>query len=580
VSRAPSDAKTKMEKLCGIPASPGLASGRAFIYRSTELSIPRSKISDAEAEQRRLDAALEAAKIEIKALREIAVDEAGAKEAAIFDAHSLFLQDPALLSEVISAIQEAKVNAEAAWMDAIEAFAAQMEALEEEVFRARAADIRDVGRRVLRFLLGVEEEDPLSEKSIILAKDLTPSDTIRLNKDLVLAFCTAEGGPTSHTAILAKALGIPAVVGIGPEILDLPDGALLLVDGARGELTINPDDATHGAFRKLQEQAFLHAARELEDAYEPATTLDGHQVEIVANVGNPQDARVALEHGAEGIGLLRTEFLYLDRKTAPDEEEQLSAYSAILEVMERRPVVVRTIDVGGDKELPYLDLGHEANPFLGWRAIRMCLDRPAFFKTQLRALLRASPGHDVRIMFPMIATLEEVQSARTMVEEARQEVANAGHAMAEEIQLGIMVEVPSVAVLADLFAGEVDFFSIGTNDLTQYTLAAERTNERVAHLGDPCHPAVLRQIKRVIEAGHNSGIWVGLCGEMAGDPEAVPLLLGFGLDEFSMAPSSIPHIKAVVRLWSLEAAQRVARNVLDFPSAQAVREYVRKQRPS
>lgn len=420
----------------------------------------------------------------------------------------------------------------------------------------------------------------LTTPSIILARDLTPSDTVRLDKSLVLGFCTAGGGPTSHTAILAKALSLPAIVGLGSELLDLSDGTPLLVDGERGEVIADPSDATRQEYENRRLRTTATKKAELEMAHEPAITQDGHQVEIVANVGNSEDAHFALLQGAEGIGLLRTEFLYLDRQSAPNEDEQLAAYDSILDVMENRPVVVRTLDVGGDKELPYLDLGKETNPFLGWRAIRMCLDQPNFFKIQLRALLRASPGHDLRIMFPMIATIDEVRRSRTLLNEARDEVEAAGHPCADRIQVGIMVEVPSVAVLADIFAHEVDFFSIGTNDLTQYTMAAERTNEKVAHLGDACHPAVLRQIKRVLDAAHGQGIWVGLCGELAGDPEAAPILLGLGLDEFSMAPSSIPHAKTIIRSWTLKQAQQLASHVLDLDSAAAVREYVRKHRRS
>ena len=453
--------------------------------------------------------------------------------------------------------------------------------MEDEYFRARAADIRDVGRRVVCILLGIDEVDlsTLNIPSIIIARDLTPSDTVRLDKNLVLGFCTAEGGPTSHTAIIAKALDLPAVVGAGNDVLDIPSSSLLLLDGQQGEIVVDPTKALQLEFTERKRNHEIRSSEELENALEPAITLDGFEIEVVANAGNLQDAQMALERGAEGIGLLRTEFLYLDRATAPNEDEQLAAYDQILDVMGGRPVVVRTIDVGGDKELPYLDLGQEANPFLGWRAIRMCLDQPDFFKIQLRALLRSSPGHDLRIMFPMIATLEEVRRAKALLDESRDEVCAGGAAVAESIQIGIMVEIPSVAVLADQFAKEVDFFSIGTNDLTQYTMAAERTNEKVAHLGDACHPAVLRQIKRVLEAAHDQGIWVGLCGELAGDPDAVPVLLGLGLDEFSMAPASIPHAKTILRRWSKADAEKLAEEVLDFDSAEDVRERVRTTQP-
>jgi phosphoenolpyruvate-protein phosphotransferase len=565
----------------GIPASPGISHGPAFIYLVQDLIVPRRKIQDSEGELKRLDKAITIASEQIASLQTKAETETGTEEAAIFEAHALFLQDPTLITAVHEAIQGQSLNAEAAWIDAIKANASNLEALEDEYFRARAADVRDVGQRVLRILLGVAESDltDLTKPSIVVAHDLTPSDTVRLDKSLVTGFCTAEGGPTSHTAILAKALGLPAVVGIGRSILDLKYGDPLLVDGGRGEVIAFPDEKTIQEFETRRQKIEAQALAELETANEPAITTDGRQVEVVANIGSPQEAQIALDHGAEGIGLLRTEFLYLDRHEAPNEEEQLAAYEAILDVMEDRPVVVRTIDVGGDKELPYLDLGIEANPFLGWRAIRMSLDKPDLFKTQLRALWRASPSHDLRIMFPMIATLDEVRRAQVLLQEAHDEVLAAGYDVAGRIQVGIMVEVPSVAVLADLFAREVDFFSIGTNDLTQYTLAAERTNEKVAHLGDACHPAVLRQIQRILEAAHEEGIWVGLCGELAGDPDAVPILLGLELDEFSMAPSSIPHAKTIIRNWSQSDAQSLATEVLDLDSAEAVREYVRSYRP-
>ena len=575
-------AKKMNLKYQGIPASAGISMGPVFAYLKQDIIIPRHQITDTDGEVKRLEDALSTAKSQIADLFSKAKAEVADKEAAIFEAHALFLQDPTLITAVHESIMQQRLNAEAAWMEAVEDNAAKLEALEDEYFSARAVDIRDVGQRVIRILLGVAESDltALSDPSIILARDLTPSDTIRLDKSLVLGFITAEGGPTSHTAILAKALGLPAVVGLGMEILALENETPLLVDGERGEVVAYPDETTRQEFVARHHKAAVRAETESKVAHEPAITQDGHQFEIVANIGSPQEASFALEQGAEGIGLLRTEFLYLDRKTEPGEEEQLAAYDQIMDVMEDRPVVARTLDVGGDKELPYLNLGHEANPFLGWRAIRMCLDQPDFFKVQLRAFWRASPGHDLRIMFPMIATLDEVRRAKALLEEAGDEVKAAGHTIAKQIQVGIMVEVPSVVVLADLFAREVDFFSIGTNDLTQYTLAAERTNEKVAHLGDACHPAILRQIKRILDAAHDQGIWVGLCGELAGDPDAVPILIGLGLDEFSMAPSSIPHAKAIIRHWSLEQAQQLAAHVIDLDSAAAVREYVRRHDPS
>ncbi len=568
-----------MHTFQGIPASPGIAIGPAFKLQETELSIKHTTVSNVEMEIERFEAAVSEAAVQIGAIKEKAISEASPEEAAIFDAHALFLQDPALIDAIQEAIREQALNAEAAVSDGVEAQASALEALQDAYFSARAADVRDVGQRLLRILLGVSEVDlsSLTQPSIIVAKDLSPSDTVRLNKQMVLGFLTALGGPTSHTAILAKALSLPAVLGVGDAVLEIGSGVTVALDGSNGEVVADPDKKTQADF--VQRKAIFddQSAAALTRAHEPATTKDRVEVEIVANVGNPEDTQQALDHGAEGIGLLRTEFLYMERPSAPDEGEQLAAYDTILDLMQDRPVVVRTLDVGGDKAIPYLDLGEEANPFLGWRAIRMTLDEPDFFKIQLRALLRASPGHDLRIMFPMVATLSELRSARALLEEARGEVIEAGHPVAERVQVGIMVEVPSVVVLADRFAKEVDFFSIGTNDLTQYTLAAERTNEKVAHLGDACHPAVLRQIQRVIEAAHKEGIWVGLCGELAGDADAIPILLGMGLDEFSMAPASIPRAKDIIRKWIIADAQALIATVLDLDTAEEVRAYIRGQ---
>ncbi|MEW6569454.1 MAG: phosphoenolpyruvate--protein phosphotransferase, partial [Chloroflexota bacterium] len=550
--------------LRGIAAAPGLASGPAAIWPDESLTVPRHADADPLAERQRLEEARRGVQEDLVGLKEKVTQEAGAAEAAIFEAHAMILADTSLLKRAEAGL-EGGLNAEAAWMDAVEFFASQLAALPDPTLSARALDVRDVGQRVLRRLLGKEPDQALrlARPSVIVARDLAPSQTASLDKSLVRAFCTAEGGPTSHTAILARALGLPAVVGLGKDLLETPEGALLLVDGSQGAVIISPDEQTSAAFDERSQAASARAEAELAEASQPAVTRDGRRVEVVANVGSVEDAEAALQFGAEGIGLLRTEFLYLDRRTAPTEDEQVQAYARILEIMGQRPVVVRTLDVGGDKPLPYLDLGTEANPFLGWRAIRMCLDRPEFFLVQLRALLRAGAGHDLRIMFPMVSTLEEVRRAKALLDQARRQLAVQGLPAAERVQVGIMVEVPSVAMLAGLFAREVDFFSIGTNDLTQYTLAAERTNERVAHLSDALHPAVLRQIQRVIEAGHARGIWVGVCGELAGEPEAIPILLGLALDEFSVAPPLIPRAKAVLRQWTLRSAQALAAGAVE-----------------
>ena len=563
----------------GIPAALGIAMGSSFRYYEPDFDIPLRDIEYPSEELMRFKAALQKARGRLLDLKRKAERDAGSQAAGIFDAHALFLEDPALMASVKTVVHDRLVNIEIAWDESIENYAQRMEALGDDTFRARALDIRDVGELVLKILLEIDEIDlsSLTVPSVILAEDLTPSATARLDKSFVLAFCTSKGGPTSHTAILAKAMGIPAVVGIGPSILELSNDAPLLVDGTQGEVVAFPDEETLKDYGIRRDLADALSKVEIKMADKPAITIDGYQVEVVANVGNVSDAESALNLGAEGIGLLRTEFLYLDREDAPNEEEQLAVYSTILDLMQDRPVVVRTLDVGGDKELPYLDLGQEANPFLGWRAIRMCLDRPDFFKIQLRAILRASSDHDVRIMFPMVSTIEEVRKARALLAEAREDVLKSGQPVSDKYQIGIMVEVPSVVIMADQFAQEVDFFSIGTNDLTQYTMAAERVNEKVSGLNDPCHPAILRQIEHVIKTAHQGGIWVGLCGEMAGDPEAVPILLGLGLDEFSMAPASIPRIKALVRLWTLEDARQLAAEVVNLGSAEEVRERVRRK---
>jgi phosphoenolpyruvate-protein phosphotransferase len=557
-----------------------MAEGPVVCYQEEQLHIPRYAIKDPETEYTRLMKDVNKAIEEIAIIKEGLEREGAVSEAAVFDAHKMFLEDPSLLEMAKDAIQRG-LNAESAWMDAVEFFAKAISAVPDETLSARSADVRDVGRRVLRILCGIKEEPPLvlREPSIILALDLAPSQTATLEKAMISGLCTAAGGPTSHTAILAKALGIPALVGLGEEVLHIESGAYAILDANAGVLVAKPDYSMLEDFRQRWNQAKEVNQEEQKLASLPAMTKDGYQVEVVANVGSLNDTISAIQHGAEGIGLLRTEFLYLGRKEAPEENEQVDIYKPILDLMAQRPVVVRTLDIGGDKEIPYLKMAHEENPFLGWRAIRICLDQPDLFKTQLRALLRASSGHDVRIMFPMVATLGEVRAAKQAFYEAKREIESDGHPFSQKIQLGIMVEVPSVVVMADRFAREVDFFSIGTNDLTQYTFAADRGNERVVYLSDPCHPAVLRQIKRVIEVGHQSGIWVGLCGEMAGDPDGVPILLGLGLDEFSISSAGIPHAKAIIRGWTMAAAERLADDVLELESAEEVRELVRKSSP-
>jgi phosphoenolpyruvate-protein phosphotransferase len=571
-----------VKTLQGIAASRGIAIGPAFHFRRVDLRFERYKVGDPAAEWTRFQAALEMACEQLADVYAKAEAESGAEQAAIFQSHTMMLEDPELLEAVQTSIEGQGVNAESALSDAAEMYAQMLEALDDEYFRARAADVRDVATRVLRILLGVAESPTagLATSSIILARDLTPSDTVLLDKTLVMGFCTAEGGATSHTAILARGLGLPAVVGAGPEVLQVPDGATLVLDGNGGTLLVEPNEETVAEYRARQTAAATVLAQARRMAHEPAITRDSHRVEIVANIGNVEGARTALEAGAEGVGLLRTEFLYLERDHLPDEEEQYRAYRAIVDVFGNRPVILRTLDIGGDKALPYLDLPYEMNPFLGLRAIRLCLARPELFRPQLRAALRAGAGRNLKLMFPMVATVAEVQAVRAMLEECRTELSAEGRPVAEEMEVGIMIEIPAAALMADHLAAEVDFFSIGTNDLSQYTLAADRTNAQVAPLASGFQPSVLRLVRDVITAAHTQGKWVGLCGELASEPLAIPILLGLGLDEFSMNPLAVPLAKQIIRALTLDEAREVAQAALELDSPDKVQALVRERVPA
>ncbi len=568
-----------MRKVRGIAASPGIAIGPAFRFERATLQVERHTVDDPEAEWARLEAALKAAHIQLEEIYAKAATESGAETAAVFEAQAMMLEDPELLDTLRSAIIEQHQNAEAALVDASEAYAQALEALDDEYLRARAADVRDVAARVLRELLGMAESPTaaLVIPSIILARDLTPSDTALLDKALVLGFCIAEGGATSHTAILARGLGLPAVVGAGPEVLAIPNGTSLILDGSEGTLIVEPSPETITAYQARRTALTDVMAEAQSHAAEPAVTLDGHRVEVVANIGNVEGAHAAVANGAEGVGLLRTEFLYLERDHLPDEEEQFEAYRAIADVFGTRPVILRTLDVGGDKELPSLTLPKEMNPFLGLRAIRLSLARPDLFRPQLRAALRAAAGHNLKLMFPMVATAQEIREARAILEACRAELSAEGLATPEQLDVGIMVEIPSAAIMADQLAEEVDFFSIGTNDLTQYTMAADRTNPAVSYLVSGLQPAVLRLIKMVIDAAHAHGKWVGMCGELAGEPLAIPILLGLGLDEFSMNPPAIPIAKQIIRSLSLVEAQTIAARALALDTPEAIQELVRSE---
>ena len=570
-----------MQAIKGIAASRGIAIGPAFHFKRTSLEFQRCTVDDVAAEWARFESALGVAHRQLEAIIDQATREHGTEHAAIFEAQAMMLDDPELLGAVRTAVETDHSNAEAALSQAAEAYAQMLAALDDEYLKARAADVRDVGNRVLRVLLGVAES-PTSElrsPSIILADDLAPSDTVLLDKTRVLGFCTARGGATSHTAILARGLSLPAVVGAGDEVLALPAKASLIVDGTEGNLVVDAGDDVIAAYRARQAVAAAVQAQATAQAWQPALTQDGHQVEVVANIGNVESARVALEAGAEGVGLLRTEFLYLERSNLPTEEEQYQAYKAIADTFGQLPVVLRTLDIGGDKELPYLHLPAEQNPFLGVRAIRLCFVRPDLLRPQLRAALRAGAGNNLKLMFPMVATVSEARQARALAEECRAGLLAEGKQVAMAMEVGIMVEIPAAAVMADQLAKVVDFFSIGTNDLSQYTMAADRTNAQVAPLASGFQPAVLRLIRDVIVAAHHEGKWVGLCGELAGEPAAIPILLGLGLDEFSMSSPAIAVAKQVIRSLTLDQARRVAAEVLMLESAETVQQRVRERIP-
>ena len=531
-----------MSKLIkGIAASDGVAIAKAYLLVEPDLSFTNEKITDTDAEIKKFRNALEASKIELTKIRNNAEKSLGADKAAIFDAHLLVLDDPELIQPIEDKIANEKVNAPEALNEVTTQFITIFESMDNEYMRERAADIRDVSKRVLAHLLGVELPNPsmIDESVVIIGNDLTPSDTAQLNKEFVQGFVTNIGGRTSHSAIMSRSLEIAAVVGTKSITHEVKQGDMVIVDGITGDVIIDPTEDELIAYQNKRER-FFEDKKELQKLRDAETvTVDGEHAELAANIGTPDDLYGVMENGAEGIGLYRTEFLYMGRDQMPTEDEQFEAYKKVLETMKDKRVVVRTLDIGGDKELPYLNLPKEMNPFLGYRAIRLCLDQQDIFRTQLRALLRASAYGKLNIMFPMVATIKEFRDAKAILLEEKDKLTSEGQEVADDIEVGIMVEIPSTAALADIFAKEVDFFSIGTNDLIQYTMAADRMSERVSYLYQPYNPAILRLVKQVIEASHKEGKWTGMCGEMAGDQTAVPLLLGLGLDEFSMSATSI-----------------------------------------
>ncbi len=560
----------------GISVSPGIALGRVAHFRSQLPAVTYDTVADPQAERNRLRGAVRTAIGELERVLATASARLGEEQATILEAHIVILQDPVLVEAVEQHIDEERLNAAAAWQLETDRLADSYRALDDPYMRARAADIQDVSRRVLRQLLAGEAPTlSFDEPVVLIASDLLPSDTASLDVSKVLGICTAAGGATSHSAILARALGIPAVAGLGVALLDLAEGRLVALDGAQGMLWPHPTEEEIALLEKRRREWRAEQERLRQAGARPAQTLDGHHVAVWANIGRPAEVGPALEYGAEGVGLFRTEFLFLDRSTAPDEDEQFAAYREAARSLGNRPLIIRTLDIGGDKPIRYLEQPHEENPFLGLRGIRYCLHYPALFKTQLRAILRAGADHDIRLMFPMIGTPAELQAARAILQDVQRDLQAAGEPTNADVPVGIMIEVPSAVAVADRLARESAFFSIGTNDLTQYVMAADRGNAGVAQLADALQPAVLRMIAQTAAAAHTARIPVGMCGELAGNPLAAPLLVGLGLDELSMSAPAIPRVKAALGALTRAQAEAIAQRALQLDTAAAVAAYLK-----
>ena len=557
-----------VEMLKGIAASDGVAVAKAYLLVQPDLSFSKVSVEDTAAEEARLDDALAKSTAELQQIRDKAAQTLGEAEAQVFDAHLMVLSDPEMIGQIKQNVTDNKVNAEAALKEVTDMYIGMFEAMDDNAYmQERAADIKDVAKRILAHLLNVTLPNPsmINEEVVVVAHDLTPSDTAQLDRNFVKAFVTDIGGRTSHSAIMARSLEIPAIVGTMEITAKVKAGDILAVNGIIGDVIVNPTDDQAAEFVEAG-KAYAEQKAEWEKLKDAETvTADGKHFELAANIGTPKDLEGVHNNGAEAVGLYRTEFLYMDSPDFPTEEDQYKAYKAVLEGMAGKPVVVRTMDIGGDKELPYLKLPHEMNPFLGYRALRISLSELGddMFRTQLRALLRASAHGNLRIMFPMVATLKEFRTAKKMYEEERQKLIDEGVEISNEIQVGIMIEIPAAAVLADKFAKEVDFFSIGTNDLIQYTMAADRMNEQVSYLYQPYNPSILRLIKNVIDSAHAEGKWAGMCGEMAGDQTAVPLLVGMGLDEFSMSATSVLKTRSLMKRLSTTDMQELAKRALE-----------------
>lgn len=566
--------------ISGILASPGIAFGKALLLKEDEIIIDRKKISADQVDQEveRFLSGRAKASAQLETIKTKAGETFGEEKEAIFEGHIMLLEDEELEQEIIALIKDKHMTADAAAHEVIEGQASALEELDDEYLKERAADVRDIGKRLLRNILGLKIIDlsAIQDEVILVAADLTPSETAQLNLKKVLGFITDAGGRTSHTSIMARSLELPAIVGTGSVTSQVKNDDYLILDAVNNQVYVNPTNEVIDKMRAVQEQVASEKAElaKLKDL--PAITLDGHQVEVCANIGTVRDVEGAERNGAEGVGLYRTEFLFMDRDALPTEEEQFAAYKAVAEACGSQAVIVRTMDIGGDKELPYMNFPKEENPFLGWRAIRIAMDRKEILRDQLRAILRASAFGKLRIMFPMIISVEEVRALRKEIEIYKQELRDEGKAFDESIEIGVMVETPAAATIARHLAKEVDFFSIGTNDLTQYTLAVDRGNDMISHLYQPMSPSVLNLIKQVIDASHAEGKWTGMCGELAGDERATLLLLGMGLDEFSMSAISIPRIKKIIRNTNFEDAKVLAEQALAQPTTDELMTLVNK----
>ncbi len=564
--------------LKGIAASPGLVIGTAYLVDDESMSVPKRKVPKEELplEIARFEEALIKTRSEIIEIKNKIIEELGHEHGEIFDAHLLVLEDRALIEEVISSLKKDLYSAEYAFSQVLERYISAFIKIDDEYLRERLSDIQDVGRRILHNLLGGHQAllKDLKNEVVLVAYDLSPSDTASMPRDKILAFVTDIGGRTSHTAIMARSLEIPAVVGIETATKDVKNGDIIIVDGSDGLIYVNPNKATMQKFKRSQKERTV-LARELAKIKDlPAETIDKHKIQLSANIEFPEEIPSIQAHGADGIGLYRTEYFYMNRVGLPTEDEHFEAYKKVAVQMKSEMVIIRTMDLGGDKFISQLEIPREMNPFLGWRAIRFCLARPDIFKIQLRAILRASVFGNLKLMYPMISGVEEVKEANKILKSCKKELEKENVKFNKNLKAGVMIEIPSAALTADILADEVDFFSIGTNDLIQYSMAVDRSNEKIAYLYNPAHPAVLRLIQNVINIGHKKGIWVGMCGEMAADPAMALLLVGMGLDEFSVSPISVPTVKKMIRSVSFKEAQNIAKQALKLPSGDKIKVFL------